>query len=423
MALTPNMNLPIATVGVTQSPDWAEIINQSMSLIDQHNHASGNGVPIDPSGMNISSDLDFLSNNAIGLRSVRFNSQVSPLSGVMDLDCAYVSGVDLYYNDGNGNQVRITQGGNVAGSSGSISGLTSPASASYVAGNATFVWQSNANTPANMDNGSVIIREVLANAKGITLASPSSLAADYTLTFPGSLPTSQHFATIDNSGNIGVAWAPDNLTIDVASNLVEVKDLGISTAKIADLAVTTAKIAALAVTTAKIADAAVTNAKIADDTITPAKLAAKVILVSSPSGLFTTSSTTFVNVTNLSVALGATNSTGRPVQIIMEPSDTANSGFISALTNAVNPNAIVYIDLQRSVNSGGSYTSLRFWELGGDNIGTPSKSLFYSPNSISYLDPRIGDASTVYRIRARIDSASAGAINVFNCQLKVYPVA
>src|SRR4051812_5012966 len=97
---SPNMLLPIPGVGLTDGPTFATDINYCLTIIDSHNHSSGNGVQITPAGININSDLSFGSNNAISLRTARYTSQASliPASG-SDLDCVYVSGVDLYYND------------------------------------------------------------------------------------------------------------------------------------------------------------------------------------------------------------------------------------------------------------------------------------------------------------------------------------
>jgi hypothetical protein len=199
--ITPNMGLIVPTVGVDPGPDWATNLNASLSILDSHNHSPGQGVQITPSGLDINSDLQFLGNNATLLRSVRFQPQSSPLSGITDIGCLYESGVDLYYNDGSGNQVRITQSGGVAGTSGSIGGLVSPASATYVSADQTFVWQSNANTPANMDAASYIFRNLVANSHGLTLNPPNAMPADYSLTLP-SLPSQTSFMTLDTSGNM-----------------------------------------------------------------------------------------------------------------------------------------------------------------------------------------------------------------------------
>lgn len=113
MPTTPNMGLTTPIVGVTTSPTWALNVNSDLSIIDQHDHSSGNGVQITPAGLNITIDLPFNDNNATTLRSSRYTSQGSPLSLVTDIGCTYVSGADLYYNDTIGNQIRLTQSGSI----------------------------------------------------------------------------------------------------------------------------------------------------------------------------------------------------------------------------------------------------------------------------------------------------------------------
>ena len=90
----------------------------------------------------------------------------------------------------------------VAGTPGSISGLASPASASYDSGDGTFVWQSNSNTPANMDAGSYIFRNDTVNSNGITVEAPAALGSNYTLTLPA-IPSQTNVMTLDTSGNMG----------------------------------------------------------------------------------------------------------------------------------------------------------------------------------------------------------------------------
>ena len=126
--VTPNMQLPNPVAGVDPGPDYADNIQSSFDIIDGHNHSAGNGVLINPNGLNINADLPFGGNNATALRSSRFIPQPAPLSLATDLGCLYVSGVDLYYNDGNGNQIKITASGTVnATSSGIVSGSASAA--------------------------------------------------------------------------------------------------------------------------------------------------------------------------------------------------------------------------------------------------------------------------------------------------------
>lgn len=219
--ISTNMTMPIPGVGTESGPQYATDINNCLTLVDQHNHSAGQGVQINSDGLNITSDLTIQNTNLTNIRSLRFLSQLSPISQPTDLGCLYESGVDLYYNDGAGNQVRITQSGGVAGSPGSIANLASPASASYVAANKTFVWESDANTPANMDFASMILRNLVANSKGLTVNPPSAMASDYTITMPA-LPASQKFMTLDNSGNMTAPWSVDGVTIVVSTNLLQI---------------------------------------------------------------------------------------------------------------------------------------------------------------------------------------------------------
>lgn len=196
------MSLPVPVVGVDPGPQYATDVNACLTIIDQHDHLTGSGVPITSAAININGDLPFNNNNLTSLRSLRLQPQVAPIPATgLDLGCIYESGVDLYYNDGAGNQIRITQSGGVAGTPGSIANLTPPASASYVALSATFVWQSAANTAANLDTGSIILRNLTLNSKGLTLSPPNAMGADYSIILPA-LPASNLPVSIDNAGNM-----------------------------------------------------------------------------------------------------------------------------------------------------------------------------------------------------------------------------
>ncbi len=200
--LSPNMSLPVPQVGVEPGPQYADDVNNSLNIIDAHNHTPGSGVQVPSTGININADLPFGNKNLTTLRACRYTPQGSPLALAADLNETYVSGVDLYYNDGNGNQIRITQSGGVVGTPGSISGLVSPASATYSPGSTKFIWQSAANTSADMDFGSAIMRNDTVSSFAMTLAPHASLGANFTWTFPGANPgTSNALVLTDTSGN------------------------------------------------------------------------------------------------------------------------------------------------------------------------------------------------------------------------------
>jgi len=312
VVLSPNMGLPVPSVGIDPGPDWANNLNASLSIIDGHTHIPGSGVQITPAGININADLAFQTNNATMLRSSRYTPQVSPISAVTpDLGCVYVAGVDLYYNDSNGNSIQITKGGSVNSSAGNISGLPSTP-----VGGAGVAWQNSLSTfqftqdsgsaGANIDVGSIIIRYPgsYPSPAGnfIALEAPSSLASGYALTLPGLPAADNTFLTISTAGVISSSLTVDGSTLNISSNHVQVAPGGI----------TITQMAANSVGTSQLVNGSVTRVK----------QAAVGQQVSSSSGSFSSSSTSFVNVTNLSISI---TTTGRPVVLAMVSDGSGNA--------------------------------------------------------------------------------------------------
>lgn len=199
---TTYMNLPNPVPGVDPGPDYAQNQYNCNVFIDQHNHSAGSGQQITPSGLNINTNLPVNNNNVTLVKTVNFQAQGSSLPGsAPNLGCIYVGGNELYYNDEAGNVVQITLNGNVNAGAGSITGLSSPASASYSSG--TFIFQSAVNTAANIDVESVILRLNTAGSPGLTLSPPNSLSGgSYSLVLPA-IPGTTEVVTLDASGNFG----------------------------------------------------------------------------------------------------------------------------------------------------------------------------------------------------------------------------
>lgn len=316
------MSLPIPIVGQEPGPTYAFDVNSCLTIVDSHNHVAGAGQQIPPSGLNINSDLTFLNNNATNLRSVRFQSQGSPLALVSDLGCLYESGVDLYYNDGNGNQIRITQSGSIAGAGGSITGLVSPASATYIPGSTVFVWQSDANVAANMDAGSYIFRNLTVSSFGLTL-SPPSLSSNYTITLP-TLPATTKILRIDNAGNISSTLDVDNSTIEISSNNLQIKDQGVTAAKIANGTITTTQISSTAgiLGSQLSASANIVGTQLsASANVLRSQIEASNLQVSSSCGIFSNPTNSTNLVTNLSVTI---TTEGKPIVLGLQSDASGN---------------------------------------------------------------------------------------------------
>ena len=111
MSETPNMHLVLPDVLVTTGPQWATDLNAALALVDSHNHSTGQGVKITPSGLNISSDLSVQLNNITNIKTTRFNNYTEFIPGINDLNCFFVRGGNIFYIDSSGNEIQITSNG------------------------------------------------------------------------------------------------------------------------------------------------------------------------------------------------------------------------------------------------------------------------------------------------------------------------
>jgi hypothetical protein len=277
---SPNMSMPIPTVGVTKGPTYATDINSSLLILDSHNHTPGSGVQITPSGLNINSDLSMANNNLTNIRTTRFSSSMVPITSASpDISALYSVLGDLYYNDASGHQIQMTSGGSVAGSSGTITGLPSgTASASYVSLGGTFKFNQTSSLAANIDAGTYVLRYPgsypTPTGNYIAFQAPSSLSTGYALTYPATLPSATgYWMTSDTSG--AMSWTGvDNSSLQYASNVVSVKALGVTGSMIANNTITTNQISnSAAITGTQMASATITGSNIAASTITGSNIA------------------------------------------------------------------------------------------------------------------------------------------------------
>lgn len=295
--LSPNMSLVVPTVSTDPGPDWSNNLNASLSILDQHNHSPGSGVQVTPAGLNINSDLAMNNHSLTNMKAAIFTPQLS----FSTIEALYVSGVDLFYNDGNSNSVRITQGGAVSGATGTITGLPSgTASASYQSVSGTFQFQSATNTPANLSGASVLIAQQTTSPNFITLQSPNSLAAAYSITFPTATPGTTSFLTMGTTGIL----APSVSTV-----------AGIVASNIANATITTTQISATA---------GILGTQLANGTVTPTQLQLATPTISSTSISFSTTATTPTTVTNLNVSITSTG--GKRIRVTIIP-ETDNSVY------------------------------------------------------------------------------------------------
>lgn len=158
-------------------------------------------------------------------------------------------------------------------------------------------------------------------------------------------------------------------------------------------AVPTAAIQASAVTSAKILDGTIATADLADASVTPAKRAALGQQVSSSSSTFFTTSTSFADVTNLSVSI---TTTGRPVWVGLVADGSANPAHIgSGDPGAASPSAIFQILRDAS--------AVAVFDFVGIGL-----TLFVPPSSVSHIDVPAAGTYT-YKLQAKGPGSSIRA--------------
>lgn len=197
---TPNMGMVLPVPSSRPGPEWAQELNAALEVTDAHDHTPGNGAQLPSEAIDIQSDLTLNDNDLTDVRSVRFTSGTAQLSGATDVGCGYEYGGDLYYNNAAGQAVQITAGSALAAAgTGSIQGMSPPASVAYSTVAKTFTFLQSANTNAKLDAGTVTIRKETASADGVSIVSPV-LTGSYSLTLPAGLPNASKPLLLTSAG-------------------------------------------------------------------------------------------------------------------------------------------------------------------------------------------------------------------------------
>lgn len=225
MVTTANMGMVLPDPSITAGPTWASVLNAALTTNDSHDHTTGKGVAVPTAGININADLDFQSNDAIGLRSVRLDNQVATLNGASDLRILYSKNGELAYRDALGNEVILTSAGSVAGATGTITGLVAPASASFSAVTNTFTWLYDTAKPARLSLADAAFYPYdgsTAYTFAVSLKAPTTLTASHTWTFPDAAATQANIVSISTAGQLTYGAAdgsPSAPSIAFASDL------------------------------------------------------------------------------------------------------------------------------------------------------------------------------------------------------------
>lgn len=195
---------------------------------------------------------------------------------------------------------------------------------------------------------------------------------------------------------------------DDAVTAAKLADSAVVTASIVDSSVTAAKLASDSVTTVKILDANVTTAKLADGAVTAAKKAALGQQISSSSGTFSTTSTSLVDVTNLTVTI---TTAGRPVWLGLISDGSGNTAQLVA--NAASDTAV-----------GGSFeffrdsTSISRTTMNTTNAASSTLMQITLPcSSLWHIDV---PSSGTYTYKLQASATTGDTLTVQRCKLVAY---
>jgi|GEM_PF-2708003 len=317
------MGLTTSTPGVTNDLTAATSEQSNYQVIDIHDHSSMKGAQVPTAGLNINANLGFAGFKAFNFLAAQFSNQTSSLSAAENKPCVYSLNGELRFIDNSGNDVLITNAGSVNSATGSISGLSSPVAAGF--SSSTFTWQANAGTGiyAKMANADVSLYESLAGVtNAVTLKSPATLAASYSVTLPAAAPASTQYVTMATTGQLATASADSVGSAMTATGSNAIGSTMTATGSNAIGSVMTAT-----------GGNAIANVR----TRTVSATAAAGGVASSSAASFSTSSVSFVNVVELSVTI---TSTGRPIQIMLI-SGGPSQGFISLSRTGTSSNGFI----------------------------------------------------------------------------------
>ena len=263
-----SFTLPVVGPNGTLGPEWATYLNTALSILDSHDHTSGQGRAITPSALNINSTL-FMNNNQLSeiasLALESLTAKPTTANVIYDYDG------DLYFNDKSANQIRLTEGGTInVAAVGTITGDyggANPANVSFSALTQTYLFTQSSGVTGDIACGPVSIYQNTSGSYYAKIKQNAAQAGNLEWTLPVSYPASKLplktssagvmeasqiatseigdsqvteaklNASVAGSGLNGGAGSPlavnvDSSTIEINSDTLRIKDSGVTPAKL-----------------------------------------------------------------------------------------------------------------------------------------------------------------------------------------------
>ncbi len=110
---TPQMNLILPDVTTEAGPLWATELNAALTKLDSHDHSSGLGKKVNPSGIDINADLNMQQKSLIGVDHVKLTNQAAAIAGVLNSCSVSFANGNFYITNGGGIAVQVTSGASI----------------------------------------------------------------------------------------------------------------------------------------------------------------------------------------------------------------------------------------------------------------------------------------------------------------------
>ena len=246
---TTNMSLNEPSVGVTTGPTWATQTNSNWETIDTHDHTSGKGVQLTPSALNINSDLEFNQNSITELKNAVLDNDIHTSPSGDTNYSIYSYGANLYWRNGSGVAVQITDGSGINTSGGSISNMTGNSQVQFSGVNKSYTFKFDSTLSDGI--AKLVMSDIQlyfynggsATTRSVNLKYTGSGTGANTLTVPDEtgtlLSTATSFAGAISIGATGGSGgitldAQTEINLDSDSGVINFKDNGTAIGKISN---------------------------------------------------------------------------------------------------------------------------------------------------------------------------------------------
>jgi hypothetical protein len=380
------MNLVLPTVSSTVGPDWADQLNAAFALVDSHDHSTGEGVPITPAGMNISSNLTFNNFYATSVGSLRLTNQSATLSTPSDVRAVYSVNGDLYYNNSAGAAIQITSGGSVIAAS---DGIARSFSRTAVSSN-TIISAAATVSYYDVDTTTSVT---------FTLPAANAVSAGRFYEFKDTTGQAATNNIVINRAGADTIDGATSFTISSNYGQTRLTSDGVS------------KWAVFRVGTSNIIDSAVTTAKINDGAVTQAKRAAlgqqyQTTVSDAP----TLTSTSFADIANATITI---TTTGRPVFIVFQPEIAGIGGDpVGGITAQASSN-----NFDARIRFLRGATSIFSTKFSMQAVGATAVNFDLPASCLLYIDVPAAGTYT-YKVQYKVGSGTNFEINY--CKLMVF---